>query len=645
MKSIFRIAAPLAAGAVAASVAHAGGEVFVSSDISGVVNWTNDNTYNLQGQIYVLPGATLIIQEGTVIASDLGGSLAVTRDGQIFANGTADAPIIFTSKLDVATWDADASHPTGGDPKTGTWREGLNEWGNLTLMGNGFISEDANPANTASPNPANFATMEGLTEEFVGDTKILYGGGDDDDDSGVLNYVSIRFGGKVIGLNNELNGLSMGGIGRGTDVQFVEIMNNVDDGIETWGGTVNYKHFSIWNVGDDSFDVDQGWRGKAQFGTIVQGFSGNFSQGSGVGDNCFETDGAENCNWQPVTSATIYNCTVVGQPADGDYGTAWRDNARVQYRNCVFMDLGDQLVQNDGDDGDGACGYGGGLPAGQEASTFAELWTTPFSSYFPHNWNPGLGVTQAEFYPVQVDGNLAEITDSVFFRVNKLGDAPVDLTLPIYNNVNVASVVTADGPIKGITRGAPVVKGGKTMLQVLKLDPRAANDATTSVGSAPNDGFFTPVSYRGAHGPTKNSLWGWTASDAFGFTTLAATQTVRNGAVANPNVFLPGSTDPNLGSVWNPSIDHTSFVPGAFLDFVVFSGAQTDTFVPGFGSFLVGFNPFLTVTNLTPGSAFAIPVPSNTTFIGTTLYTQGGSFELSGAITLANGIDIVIGNE
>jgi hypothetical protein len=84
-------------------------------------------------------------------------------------------------------------------------------------------------------------------------------------------------------------------------------MNNVDDGIEIWGGTVNLKYFSIWNVGDDSLDIDQGWRGKAQFGLIVQGYSLNASQGSGVGDNLIEIDGAEQSDWQPVTTASIYN--------------------------------------------------------------------------------------------------------------------------------------------------------------------------------------------------------------------------------------------------------------------------------------------------------------------------------------------------
>ena len=275
-------------------------EILVTSNISTSTTWTADNTYNLQQQIYVLPGATLTIEPGTIIASttNLGGSLAVTNGAQIHAEGTEDNPIIWTSKADVATWTGNPP-----DPKTGTWREGCNEWGNLTIMGDAYISENATVGNVPTPNPNNVAAMEGLVADFPGDTKVLYGGGNDDDDSGTVRYCSFRYGGKVISLANELNGLSLGGIGRGTDIHHVEVMNNVDDGVEIWGGTVNLKYINIWNVGDDSFDVDQGWRGKAQFIFIVQGYSCDAEQGSGVGDNCFETDGAEDSDWQPVTTA------------------------------------------------------------------------------------------------------------------------------------------------------------------------------------------------------------------------------------------------------------------------------------------------------------------------------------------------------
>ena len=133
----------LALGALTATAASAA-DIDVSSDIATSTTWTADNVYNLQGQIYVLPGATLTIEAGTVIASEDGGSLAIARGAQIFANGTAGRPIVFTSDDDRATW-------TNDDPLTGTWRPSANEWGNLTIMGRGYISEDAIPSNTATP--------------------------------------------------------------------------------------------------------------------------------------------------------------------------------------------------------------------------------------------------------------------------------------------------------------------------------------------------------------------------------------------------------------------------------------------------------------------------------------------------------------
>jgi hypothetical protein len=338
---------------VASTGAAQAAEIMVTADIATSTTWTADNTYNLQLQIYVLPGAALTIEPGTKIISttDIGGSLAVGKGAQIFVQGTKDAPVIFTSKADEATW-------VGGDPTTGTWREDANEWGNLTIMGDAYISENATVGNIPAPDANNVAAMEGLVARFSGDTIVMYGGGNDDDDSGTVTYCSLRYGGKVIALANELNGLSLGGIGRETDIHHIEIMNNVDDGVEVWGGTVNLKYLSIWNVGDDSIDLDQGYRGKIQFPLIVQGYSLNAAQGSGVGDNAFETDGAEDSDWQPVTTTVVYNATVIGQPLDGDHATAWRDNARVQYRNCVFMDIGEAVVKLDNVDGDGGNGYG-----------------------------------------------------------------------------------------------------------------------------------------------------------------------------------------------------------------------------------------------------------------------------------------------
>ena len=475
-------------------------EVLVTDNIETSTTWTADNVYNLQQQVYVMPGASLTIEPGTLVQSTagLGGSLAVTRGARIYVNGTKDAPVIMTSTNDDLV----------------SWHEGVNEWGNLTIMGDALISASHYGGlpvgdNTKEPTGLNEKQMEGLVADFPGDTKVMYGGDNDDDDSGSISYLSIRYGGKVIELQNELNGLSLGGIGRETDIDHVEIMNNVDDGIEIWGGTVNLKYVNIWNVGDDSFDVDEGWRGRAQFGLIVQGYSTDAKQGSGVGDNCFETDGAEDSDAQPVTTSTVYNFTVVGQPVDGDGGTTWRDNARMQYRNCIFMDLGEKLVRADGDDGDGASGYGynGTL-------SWEDTWMTPYTYTSPVN----IGAADpAQLYTVQTSGMLAEITDCVFYN-NLHPDAYTEADARGVRDAANNNVTADASPIQAITRGEPVVKGGKLMVPVLSINPCAANDAVVSVNKAPADGFFTPAPFRGGFSPYYNWLEGWTAVDAYGMT-------------------------------------------------------------------------------------------------------------------------------
>ncbi len=541
-------------------------DVDVVDHIDESTTWTSDNVYNLTQRIYVLPGATLTIEPGTLVQTDhtSPGALAVCRGAKIYVNGTKDEPVIMTSDLDTLN----------------AWHEGCEEWGGLAVMGEALISgshyddlpqsyQDGYDAdvhdNTKLPDGMNKRTMEGLIADDVGDPKVLYGGDNDDDDSGGIHYVSIRYAGKVIGWANELNGLSMGGIGRETDVDHVEIMNNVDDGIETWGGTVNYKYVAMWNVGDDSFDFDQGWRGRAQFGLIVQGYSQEASQGSGVGDNCFETDGAEDSDAQPCTTAQVYNFTVIGQPHanGGDNATAWRDGARVQYRNCVFMDIGEKLVKFDNDDGDGADGYG--APDGPyNTLSWDDVWTMDYDYIFDPsnaknlNYLPGDTIASVQArYPVQTDGKLAEITDSVFYNITGgLGDAPVDLSDAQYNNV----VEPANSPIESITRDVEVTRGGKQLRRVIGLDPRARNDAATSVGTAPDNGFYTPVQYRGGFSPDVNWLLGWTASDAYGW---HAGQTNPDDPAATIKMTTSTSFDTEAGALYTveQSTDMHSWYP------------------------------------------------------------------------------------
>ena len=491
------------------SVASAA-EVLVSSDITTSTTWTSGNVYNLQGSRYVTNGATLTIQAGTIIASDTGGSLAITRDARLSCIGTAENPIIFTSKVDYATWNA-------GSPR-GAWRAAANEWGNVTIMGNAYISKYGNGAvstNVATPNAANYANMEGLVASGAGDTRTFYGGGNDQDNSGALRFVSLRYGGKVVGLGNELNGLSLGGVGRDTIIDHVDIMNNVDDGIEIWGGTVDLKYFSIWNIGDDSFDVDQGWRGKAQFGLIVSGYCiPGAASGSGFPDSAVEMDGAEKSDAQPVTTTAFYNMTLIGQPLSGKAATKFRDNARAQFNNSIFMDTGKEVVKNDNTDGEatgGQTGYGynGTL-------TFADTWTTAYNVY--STVNPF--ASPASAYTAQSSGKLIQYTDSVFFNNTNAAaytEAAARGVFAAANN-NVLAAATAS-PIASITRGASVVSGAVTVQPVTFLDPLARNAAVSSVGAAPSGGFFTVANYRGAFNDTENWLCGWTAASQYGYTT------------------------------------------------------------------------------------------------------------------------------
>src|ERR1044072_5164571 len=118
-------------------------------------------------------------------------------------------------------------------------------------------------------------------------------------------------------------------------------------------------------------------------------------------------DGAQDSDAQPVTTANIYNVTSIGQPVSGDHATALRDNARVQFHNCIFMDQGEQVVKNDNVDGDGSHGYGfnGTL-------SWVDTWTTAFNVFSTVN----APANPANFYKAQTSGKLIQFTDSVFFR-------------------------------------------------------------------------------------------------------------------------------------------------------------------------------------------------------------------------------------
>jgi len=255
--------------------------ISVSENISSNTTWETGKIYILESRIAVLSGATLTIQPGVIIKGEAGtGSnataLIIARGGKIDAQGTDVSPIIFTSISDNILPGEIAS------PNLSPDLDGL--WGGLLVLGNAPIAASASPKQ-----------IEGIPAD---DQNGLYGGTDAADNSGVIKYVSIRHGGANIGEGNEINGLTLGGVGSGTVIENIEIVANQDDGIEWFGGTVNVTNAVVWNAGDDAIDTDQGWGGTLDNFIVINPF-----------DKCFELDGPEGAS-SPAAKHTIKNGNV-----------------------------------------------------------------------------------------------------------------------------------------------------------------------------------------------------------------------------------------------------------------------------------------------------------------------------------------------
>ncbi|MEM1268540.1 MAG: T9SS type A sorting domain-containing protein [Bacteroidota bacterium] len=284
------------------------------ADISENTLWTSDNVYVLQGRVFVEDGETLTIQPGTVIQGAPGEGeeasvLVVARGGKIFAEGTAANPIIFTAEGDDGTLTADDR----------------GEWGGVIILGNA-------PTNL----PGNEGAIEGIPTT---ETRGLYGGDDPDDNSGVFRYVSIRHGGVSIGADNEINGLTLGGVGAGTVVEFVEVFANLDDGFEWFGGTVNGRYLASVFVGDENFDTDQGYSGNNQFLFAINS--------EDAGDWGTENDGGDadlGETLEPFATSKFVNVTMIGSGAGGantgqDGAFRIRENSRVSYVNSIVTEF------------------------------------------------------------------------------------------------------------------------------------------------------------------------------------------------------------------------------------------------------------------------------------------------------------------
>ena len=346
----------VSAAALALGVQQAGAaNVAVTSDITADTTWTSGNVYILDRLICVANGATLTIQPGTVIRGlpvgsvpQQPGSLLVSRGAKINAQGTAQNPIVMTDQYDD---NVGASHgsvrPNGIDyGKLNNQLTG--QYGGLILAGRSYIAWDSLDASGIySPDGRIQSTIEAIVS---GTSDTSYGGANDLDNSGILNYLSIRYAGFILGPTKEINGLTLCGVGRNTTVDHIDVYNTKDDNVECFGGTAGLKHLLGWNGCDDQIDTDSGWRGKIQFALMVQGVStitGGGGQLPDSSDKGLEWDGAGDStgiNDDPQSAGSLFNYTFIGLgTASGDKANTFanlRDNGAGLIYNGIVMDFG-----------------------------------------------------------------------------------------------------------------------------------------------------------------------------------------------------------------------------------------------------------------------------------------------------------------
>ncbi len=397
---------------------------------TGTTTWKTGKTYLLDGFVFINDGQVLTIEHGCVIKGKPGqgesaSALIVTRGGKIIAEGTADSPIVMTAEAD----DLNGS--------LGKTDRGL--WGGLIILGKARLN--------SSPGESQ---IEGIpTNEARG----RYGGVTDDDNSGILKYVSLRHGGTDIGEGNEINGLTLGGVGSGTSIEYVEVIANKDDGVEFFGGKPRLKHILVAYCGDDSFDYDEGYRGLGQFWYAIQ----DPNDGDRLGEHDGGTDPETG---EPYAIPNIYNATYFGRGADaGKRVITFRDNAGGHYSNSIFSDQSKGIdIEN--------------LESDQDS----------YKQFVDGN----LSLNNNVFW------NVADGTGEGIFKVSGPGASPADSIAAV--EAFAAHFESANNIVSdpGISSSNPVPSNPQT-------DNLAPYD----------DGWFDQVNYKGAFGST-NWAEGWT---------------------------------------------------------------------------------------------------------------------------------------
>jgi len=529
------------------------------------VTWTKDNTYFVSDKLFIPRGSTLTIQPGTTVyfgtnsqngATDrlthAIGSIIACRGGKLIADGTAAEPIVFTS---VRVWEAansldniiDEDTAVGPAPTVSS----AGQWGGIVLLGQAFIST----VNASGVN-AGTAAIEGFAAtglSYDGDSISdagQYGPStgfprNDADNSGIVRYCSISHGGYEISSGKEINGLTLGGVGSGTTISHVEVYANLDDGIEFFGGRVSTSYMVMAFNQDDSFDIDQGYRGTNQFWFSIQnpgdadaGGEWDGVDGTSGGFATLSTTGTEH-HAKPV----IYNATIIGAGSTntlsqiptrtgqvswekGNYALHIEDYFNGEVYNSVFHDFAQGLMKfNDA--------VSLGMSAKFQNNTLGSMGggtSGVNGSYIAGNAS---GITQAQTlgFVFDVSGNALNGNSSVNAAPNFTTysrNASNVLTainpIPASGSPLLTSAVDGGGPVKTTYRGAFGTSNwaaGWTKFSqsgILNGDAPAA-----AIVDADNDGI-------------SDTLEGTAALTALGFAT-GVNNVTTHGGVAGTNLF------------------------------------------------------------------------------------------------------------
>jgi hypothetical protein len=446
----------------------------ITGDITASRTLSADTTYTLKGFIHVTNGATLTIRPGTTIKGDfntLGSSLFIMRGAKIDAQGTADAPIVFTS-----------SRPAG--------QRQPGDWGGLLIIGNA-------PINRTGSVEIEGSGGDGTTVVSGKNYQVLYSGGNTPtDNSGTLRYVRVEFAGYAPSLNTELNSFTFAAVGSGTRVSYAQSMAALDDAFEFFGGGFDADHLVAYETADDMFDMSEGFSGRLQFligfnsvqlapranagfaATDLEGIENDGCNGSGC-DNGF--------NQQPFTVPLVANFTLVGcgsvdcVGSAGGYGLMLRRGTGGYYVNGVvarFPRAGVSLR-------DAESYLRGGSIATPDMATadlqvrnvvLTEIANTPFQA------NTATPATQ---FSLDLAGN--SLTNSTAASASLFSALPAQGGLPS----GVAAFDWTPAASSAIATGGMATFGGKI---------------ATKAGT-----FVTPTAYVGAAAPGGAKWWqGWT---------------------------------------------------------------------------------------------------------------------------------------